>query len=129
MVAVGVLEDVLDEELEEDVREELEEEEEEEEDNDDDEEEDKDVEDFELVTDDEEADVEEAVVRVKLRVPVLGLTLVGVAKLLGISVKDTLWLAIFSAEVKPDALAWTVVARSEAVPHPYWKYPPSKTFL
>ena len=79
-----------------------------------------DVEDFELVAD-EEPDVDEAVVRVKVRVPVLRLMLVGVARLLGLTVKDTLWLPMLSAAVTPLALARTVVARSEAVPQPYWK--------
>jgi hypothetical protein len=31
--------------------------------------------------------------------------------------------------VFPEALWKTVVAKPEAEPHPYWKYPPSNMFL
>ncbi len=61
------------------------------------------------------------VVLVKLLVPVLGLMLVGVARVLGVAVKSTFKLLTGSALVIPVAVASTVVAKSLEVPHPYWK--------
>lgn len=64
-----------------------------------------------------------------VNVPVLVLIVVGVASVLGDSVRLTWTLVRETASVRPDADASTVVPRALAVPHPYWDWPPPKTFL
>lgn len=54
---------------------------------------------------------------------------VGSARLAGLPVKVNVSVCLSGAAVIPLAAAATLVARSLAVPQPYWKNPPSKTFL
>jgi hypothetical protein len=53
---------------------------------------------------------------------------VGSAKLTGVAVKLNVSVSLSGAAVIPLAEAATLVARSLAVPQPYWEKPPSKTF-
>ena len=61
----------------------------------------------------------------------MGSMLVGVAREEGLSVKLTLSVGIVTIALveSPVAVIPTVVARSLAVPHPYWEKPPANTFL
>jgi hypothetical protein len=52
---------------------------------------------------------------------------VGAVSVVTVSVVGTVRL-VNSGEVTPDTETATLVARSDAVPHPNWENPPSKTF-
>lgn len=56
-------------------------------------------------------------------------SVVGVARELGLCVKDISAVVSTIAEGTPEALASTVAARSVAVPQPNCEYPPSNTLL
>jgi hypothetical protein len=71
----------------------------------------------------------ELVLPVEVFDPVLDPTVIGVAMVDGRTVKGTDWVVSTRVESRPVAEAATVVAKSDAVPHPNCEKPPAKEFL